>query len=167
MQILFKLNNYLTWISEKVLIVCLGANVIIVFWSVLCRNILNIGQVWVEEVAIGLMIWSVFLGCSVAIKRSAHIRSEIIQQRIPLVYKRWVMIFIYIAILFFLFVIVKYGYDMVYLLRQARSHSLRIKTYWFNSSILIGFGFSFSQTLELLLLELKGAISERLIRRKK
>jgi len=158
MQILSKFNNISVWISEKLMIIFLGTNIILLFGSALFRFVLKIGQIWVEEVAIGLMIWSVLLGCNVAIKKSAHIKMEMIQNKIPLVYRRWLTVFIYIIILSFLFIVIKYGYDWAYLLRKAYFHSLRIKINWINSAILIGFGFSFLQALELLILESKDII---------
>lgn len=158
--ILRKINKASAWISEKLLIAFLGMNVIIIFYSVLCRYVFNIGQQWTEEVAISLMIWSVFLGCNSAIRRGAHIKVDVIQQKIPINYKRWVIILTYIGMLIFLFIIFKYGLNLVYILRKSRSPALRFKLYWVISSMPIGFGFSFLQTIELLVSELKEVFSK-------
>lgn len=60
MLILSKINEISAWISEKILFIFLGANCIIIFWSVLYRYVFKLGQQWVEEVALSLMVWSVF-----------------------------------------------------------------------------------------------------------
>lgn len=166
MLFLIKINQASAWISEKLLVIFLGMNVIIVFYSVLCRYVFSIGQPWTEEVAISLMVWSVFLGCNLAVRRSSHIKVEVIQKIIPINYKRWVMILVYIGMLIFLFIVFKYGLNLVYILRQSRSPALRFKIYWVISSIPIGLGFSFLQTIELLISEFKEVFSGFLKRRK-
>ena len=156
MLILLKINKISTWISQRLLIIFLATNIIIIFWSVLCRYAFNIGQQWVEEVAIGIMVWSVFLGCNVAINKNAHIRLRLILDKLPLKTKKWAMILIYFGMLIFLAIVFKYGLDLVYILRMSRSPALRFKMYWLISSIPIGFGLSFLQVIELIILELKG-----------
>ena len=119
------------------------------------RYVFNLGQQWTEEVAISLMVWSVFLGCNLAIRKNAHIKVEIFLSRIPENYKRWVMVPIYLGMLLFLYIVFRHGMDLVYILRKSRSPALRFKMYWLMASIPIGFGLSFLQVIELLLLELK------------
>ncbi len=160
LSILSRINAFTVWISKKLLIFFLATNIIIIFWAVLCRYVLNLGQLWVEEVAIAFMVWSVFLGCNLAINENAHIKLDIILKKIPSNYKKWVMIVIYIGMLFFLAILLKYGLELVYILRMSRSPALRFKMYWLVSSIPIGFGLSFLQVIELLILEIKGIDSE-------
>lgn len=69
------------------------------------------------------------------------------------------MILIYLGMLLFLFIVFRHGLDLVYILRFNRSPALRFRMYWVTSSIPIGFGLSFLQVAELLLLELKGIYS--------
>jgi TRAP-type C4-dicarboxylate transport system permease small subunit len=127
---------------------------------VLYRYVFNLGQQWTEEVAISLMVWSVFLGCNMAIRKNAHIKVEIFITRIPKNYKRWVMVLIYLGILLFLYIVFRYGLDLVYILKMMRSPALRFRMYWLTISIPIGFGLSFLQVTELLILELKEIYSE-------
>ena len=166
MPILSKINEISIWISEKLLTIFLGSNCIIIFWSVLSRYVFNLGQQWTEEVAISLMVWSVFLGCNIAIRKNIHIKVEIFLERIPKNYKRWVMVPIYLGMLFFLFIVFRHGLDLVYILRMSRSPALRFRMYWLTSSIPIGFGLSFLQVTELLALELKEVYSGFLKRSK-
>lgn len=58
---------------EKILFVLLTCMTIIVFIQVLFRYLLNAPLYWTEEAARYIMIWIVFLGASIGIRRGAHL----------------------------------------------------------------------------------------------
>ncbi len=67
------LAKLLSSITEKILFVLLSAMTIIVFCQVLFRYVLNAPLYWTEEAARYLMIWIVFLGASIGIRKGAHL----------------------------------------------------------------------------------------------
>lgn len=73
----------------------LGALCVIVMMAILLagivmRELMSLALVWANEIAIALFVWSVFLGAGVAIAENAHIRFNIIVERLPLAGRRTV-----------------------------------------------------------------------------
>ena len=58
---------------EKILFVLLSAMTAIVFIQVLFRYVINAPLYWTEEAARYIMIWIVFLGASIGIRRGSHL----------------------------------------------------------------------------------------------
>ncbi len=56
-------------IASVVLIVLVA----ITLWSVFMRYFIQSPIRWTEEISLGLFVWAIFLGCSVAIRKNMHI----------------------------------------------------------------------------------------------
>ena len=56
---------------------------IIIPLQVFCRYILNAPLIWPEDIGIGLMVWSGFLGAAVLYKRKSHVAIEFIANYFP------------------------------------------------------------------------------------
>ncbi len=56
----------------------LGAAVVLVSFQIFLRLAFNAPLAWTEEVDRYLFVWSVYLGCAVAVAKNAHIRVTII-----------------------------------------------------------------------------------------
>lgn len=67
------LAKILSSITEKILFVLLSAMTVIVFAQVIFRYILNTPLYWSEEAARYIMIWIVFLGASIGIRKGSHL----------------------------------------------------------------------------------------------
>jgi len=67
------LAKTLSSITEKILFVLLTAMTLIVFAQVLFRYLFQSPLYWSEEAARYLMIWIVFLGASIGIRKGSHL----------------------------------------------------------------------------------------------
>ena len=67
------LAKTLSSITEKILVILLSAMTLIVFAQVLFRYVLRSPLYWSEDAARYIMIWIVFLGASVGIRRASHL----------------------------------------------------------------------------------------------
>ena len=84
--------------EEKLLIISLAVNVILILSQIIMRAAFNASLVWSEEVARYIFIWQIWLGTSVSYRRKSHISVDIIYDifksrlslsaglRLPLVY---------------------------------------------------------------------------------
>jgi len=154
MWVLQAFNVYSARVCGIVIGGLLLVNLGVVFWGVLCRFVLDIPQQWADEVAVYLMVWAVFLGCSIGLHRNLHIKMTAIEDRIPGAYLRWVRLVFHLLIMVFLILTVVAGWRMVYALRGAYSPSLRVVSmYWVYSAIPVGCALMFLQALGLFLQE--------------
>ena len=67
------LAKILSSITEKILFVLLTAMTLIVFAQVLFRYLFQTPLYWSEEAARYIMIWIVFLGASIGIRKGSHL----------------------------------------------------------------------------------------------
>lgn len=65
-------------IEEKLLVVSLAVNVLIIFMQVVMRSVFNSSISWSEELARYIFIWQIWLGASIAYRSQAHIKVELI-----------------------------------------------------------------------------------------
>ncbi|KJS20157.1 MAG: hypothetical protein VR72_15715 [Clostridiaceae bacterium BRH_c20a] len=106
-------------VVNKLLVKLIGVMMLLmsifVFIQVFCRYLLGFTIPWTEEIARYLMIWSTFLGASVAMRRSSLISLEIFVHFTPkLVSKIITFSAIVISFVFFL-VLSKIGLEMIIL----------------------------------------------------
>lgn len=64
--------------EEKLLIISLAVNVILILSQIIMRAAFNASLVWSEEVARYIFIWQIWLGTSVSYRRKSHISVDII-----------------------------------------------------------------------------------------
>ena len=67
---------------------CVIAMMAILLAAIVMREVLGLALVWANEIAIALFVWSVFVGAGVAIAENAHIRFNIVVERLPLAGRR-------------------------------------------------------------------------------
>lgn len=78
---IFKLNNAITILMFIILVV-------VVFWQVICRFVLEIPSAWSEELARLLVVWITYLGIAEVEAKRDGIRTLFIIQKLPIpVYK--------------------------------------------------------------------------------
>jgi len=71
-----------TWLEEILASLFFGAGVLLIFYGVFMRYVLNHPQAWVEEVARYSIIWGTFLGFGMALKHNQHIQVDILYDRL-------------------------------------------------------------------------------------
>ena len=78
--------------TKRVMITVSAIFIVILLWGVFSRYVLNVAVSWVEELAIMLMIWLVFLGIGVAASERAHIGMPIVRDSLPVPVRRFVIL---------------------------------------------------------------------------
>ncbi len=83
-----KIDAVITFIEEWLVYILMSGMLLVVFFGVVNRSFFNISIPWSEEVARYLMIWCVFVGASLGVKRSVHISVDTLVIILPSKVKR-------------------------------------------------------------------------------
>jgi len=108
----FKLSVVVERLAAYPCIAATGAMTVIVVLGVLFRYVLQSPLSWSEEVARYLMIWAASLAISVGIMRREHLGITFLISRFPPAAQKWVAILVNLAVLWFLWILTKFGYYM-------------------------------------------------------
>jgi TRAP-type C4-dicarboxylate transport system permease small subunit len=111
---------FLKYLSDKadniakfiVIISMLGMSIVI-FCQIFCRYVLNYSLFWSEEVARFLMIWSIFMGASVALKRGELAAVSFMINSFREKTRKIILIAGNCAVISFFLIIIIYGYKFV------------------------------------------------------
>ena len=94
----------LNWFVERVCALLVGAMVVVIWFGVIERYVLELGVTWTEEFSRYVMIWAALLAVSCGAFYRAHIGLELVLQRLPLnVGRKLVFVLDIISLMFFLF----------------------------------------------------------------
>lgn len=96
MELLKRLDSYLTLIERFVVIFGVLAIAALVFTAVITRFLLSFSFTWIEEVARYSMLWVAFMGGILAVSKNRHIGVDVIFSVLPKKYHR-----VYSGIVFF------------------------------------------------------------------
>lgn len=77
-----KINAFIDALLFYLLSAALAALVLICFSQVIARYIFDASFVWAEEVSIIILLWATWLGASLAVKQNAHLRVQILDDRL-------------------------------------------------------------------------------------
>ena len=99
--------------GEWILAALFGAVIVIAAAQVVFRYVLNNSLTWSEELSRYLFTWIIFLGAALAVKDGSHIAVEVILNRFPARFARWIRIGHQILILAFLVFIIVLGARLV------------------------------------------------------
>jgi TRAP-type C4-dicarboxylate transport system permease small subunit len=100
--------------TTRITCVALGGSMVAVVTSgVIARYVVRNPMVWTEEIARALMIWTAFLGISIAVRQRSHLGVTLLAVRMPISLQRLVKLFTDGLIMWFLFVLTVYGFQMV------------------------------------------------------
>ncbi|OQY53477.1 MAG: C4-dicarboxylate ABC transporter substrate-binding protein [Desulfobacteraceae bacterium 4572_89] len=113
-KILKKLDTITTQIEEWTLFIIVIAALLSLFANVVLRYGFNYTLAWSEELVRIVIIYSTFVGASVAVKQRAMIRIDAVVQIFPKL-KSGLTFYTSILMLIFAWMMVYYGYKMTYL----------------------------------------------------
>lgn len=126
-----RLNDFIEKVFLILGVFLLSVFILAVFLQVVARNYLHLPFIWTDEVAVMSFIWSVFLGAAVAVRRKRHYTVELF----PPHWKRVNTILDTVsdlACLFFMYVMITYGYTFTYMGLSRFSTAVGIpKAYFF------------------------------------
>ena len=106
--------------------------------QVFFRYVLNSSLQWSEEASIWAMIWMVFIGSVVVVRRWEHIYIPTAVKLLPIKIRSLVIVFTKILVLTFLCVLCWYGWGIVTGHSNAFSHNIGVSTAWAKVSVPIG-----------------------------
>jgi TRAP-type C4-dicarboxylate transport system permease small subunit len=107
-----KLSLFIERLAAYPCIAATGAMTVVVLLGVLFRYVLQSPLSWSEEVARYLMIWAASLAISIGIMRREHLGITFLSSRIPASAQKYVALLVNLAVLWFLWILTKFGYYM-------------------------------------------------------
>jgi TRAP-type C4-dicarboxylate transport system permease small subunit len=107
-----KLSLFIERLAAYPCIVATGAMTLVVLLGVVFRYVLQSPLSWSEEVARYLMIWAASLAISIGIMRREHLGITFLSSRIPASAQKYVALLVNLAVLWFLWILTKFGYYM-------------------------------------------------------
>lgn len=116
------IDRALSWLEETFITTLLISSSIILFVNVVARYVFNTGFVWAEELVRYEIIWMVFIGASVAVRKGIHIGIDVLHHVLPKNGKKIVRIVIGVICLIFCVVLFIYSLELV---MQTRSFGQR------------------------------------------
>jgi TRAP-type C4-dicarboxylate transport system permease small subunit len=126
MKALMKGIDFLNKIVGIAVGLMLGAMSVIIVAQVFCRFVIDYPLTWSEEAARYLMVYTVFLGASLAIRNHRMIAIEIVSESVkPKVRKVLRIVVSVVSIVFFIMLLVK-GVDMLEIVSRQTSAGLGI-----------------------------------------
>lgn len=137
MRWLNKLSDVVNTIAEYFCAIALGVMSIVVFAQVVFR--LTSGSLpWSEELARYLMIYMVYIGTSIGVKRCSHIAVEVVMDRCPPSVQKVVELLVDVLMMVAFVVICVYGFKIVNITMMQKSPAMQIKMGYVYMSMVIG-----------------------------
>ncbi len=128
--------------GEEILVtITLLVMVTCVFAQVIARYVFNTAITWTEELAGFCMVWSVYIGASLAVKERFHFRILAFLKLIPEKIAKIVVVLGDICWMIFCFLMLIYSYEYLLLLweKVSISPSLGIDKKWAEMIVFIGY----------------------------
>jgi TRAP-type C4-dicarboxylate transport system permease small subunit len=107
-----KLSLFIERLAAYPCMAATGAMTVVVILGVFFRYVLQSPLSWSEEVARYLMIWAASLAISIGIMRREHLGITFLISRIPPSAQKYAAVLVNVAVLWFLWVLTKFGYYM-------------------------------------------------------
>ncbi len=134
------IERYIGVTMEALGAILVVAEVIILFWGVTTRYVLDSPSLWTDETAIILFIWLTMLGAVLGYQRSEHMRMTTALQMLPEAWKPWVNAFAQVVSVVFLAGIAYQS--VIYTIQQyiMLTPQFEIPDSWRSSALPISFG---------------------------
>lgn len=133
-----KIVDQVNMIVFNILAGLFGVMACLTLYQVFARYVLNSPLVWSEEVVRYLMIWIVLLGTAISLRKGLLISVEIVLHIVPSIVKKVMNVIIILLNIFFLFILIKYGFVIMDTLQGQRTGALDIPVAWTYASISVG-----------------------------
>jgi TRAP-type C4-dicarboxylate transport system permease small subunit len=141
-----------------------GSMTLVVLLGVFFRYVVRQPLSWSEEVARYLMIWAASLAVSIGIMRREHLGITFLVGRLPRSAQKVMAILVNVAVLWFLWVLTKFGYFMALDGRTQLSPILsqygKVSMVWSLAAIPVAGAFAMIQTILQIFIDLFGKKDE-------
>lgn len=122
--------------------IAIASLAIICLYQVFSRFVLEAPTVWSEALARTLMVWAVFLGTPVAIRRGMAITMSVLAEMSPPPMRRLIDLLVTLAIALALFIVLWQGILLIQRIANQRLAGLDIPIIWAYAAIPVGAAFS-------------------------
>lgn len=141
-QIVKSFDSVLSFIEEWLLFFLLAVMLAVVFFGVLNRSLIQASIPWSEELARYLMIWGVFVGASLGVKRSVHISVDALVLLMPEKVKHLFSLLAYVVGFVFCAWFFYVGCEFIGQMMNMKplSPALRVPMYYAYAAVPVGFG---------------------------
>lgn len=138
MKQLIGISDIVIRIIQSIAAILLAVAVVLVFYQVLTRFILNDAAVWSEVLARALIVWGVFLVIGPAIRSGKMIPIDVLRSLLPRDKQIWIIRIVTAAIALFLGVLIWFGYKMTLRVLNQQVAMLNVSVAWFYMAIPVG-----------------------------
>ncbi len=166
-RILTIISTLSVWVERLAAYPCIaatGAMTLVVLLGVFFRYVVRQPLSWSEEVARYLMIWAASLAVSIGIMRKEHLGITFLVSRLPQPAQKVLAVVVNLVVLWFLWVLTKFGYFMALDGRTQLSPVLaqygKISMIWSLAAIPVAGAFAMLQTVLQILLDFFGKKDE-------
>ena len=141
MKLLERLRLLVDGIEAVARVAVLGLTLLVLLVmlaQVFFRYVLNSSLQWSEELAVWGMVWMVFVGSVLLVRRSEHISITTLVRIVPPEMRPYLVIFNKVAALVFLVIVGYYGIEVFRGTFHAKSPSIGLSTRWIKLAIPTG-----------------------------
>jgi len=151
-----KLIDAINNIFGYVISIVLAFMAIIIFWQVFARFVMGDSLSWSEELSRFLMIFMIFIGCSIAVREGRMIAVDVIYERISLKTQKVIKILVHLISIVFYIILINFGYNLAESFGNQIAPGTNISMYFIYLSIPIGGILLFANSLANILEEFVG-----------
>ncbi|AKL93806.1 tripartite ATP-independent periplasmic transporter, DctQ component [Clostridium aceticum] len=144
-----RISDLLDWIMVRVVFIGIVGMIISITLQIIFRVFFS-ALVWTEEAARYLLIWSSFLGATLAYKRKMHIAVTFGVEQLPRKLKKVVMLLSIVLSMFFFGVCAYYGLELIKMQIFQLSPALRLPMKYVYLGIPLSFAIMFIHGLAFL-----------------
>ena len=159
-NIIKKLTQAVDYVARLVSIFFVLCVLVFMTSQVFFRYVLNSSLQWSEEASIWAMIWMVFIGSVVVVRRWEHIYIPTVVRMLPIKIRSFIILSTKILVLIFLGVLCWYGWGIVTGHSNAFSHNIGLSTAWAKASVPIGCAMMIIITLGAIVEDLEAIINK-------
>jgi TRAP-type C4-dicarboxylate transport system permease small subunit len=157
LESLVQAADRVTGAIDAVVKVCLtgmmAAIFVLVFTQVVLRYVIVFPLSWIEEVAAYLMAYLALWGSSSCLRTDSHLKVDVIQQAMPTVLRRLIVMAIHLLMLYYAYAITVSGYRFALLGVREMSESGTFALFWPRLALVTGGTLIAIQTLNLMVRE--------------
>lgn len=138
----------------KLIVFCAIVSMIVVITLQIISRVLFDALTWGEEASRYLLVWSTFLGATLAYKRGMHIAITFIVESLPKKISKLMKLLSIVLSMVFFFIAIKYGVDYITMQTYQVSAALRIPMKYVYLVIPVSFGIMFIHAIAAFINEL-------------
>ncbi|MDH4619850.1 TRAP transporter small permease [Brevibacillus sp. AY1] len=125
------------WVFNGIAVI-FGLAALLTLVQVFARYLLKSPFVWSEELVRYAMIWIVFLGTAVALRKGHLIAVEVVQHLVPKAIKKMMEVVTVLINMVLLFLLIKYGFGIMTNLGGQSTGAMDIPVSWTYAAIPVG-----------------------------